>query len=592
MLNSFFKLLYFCSDEDKRSLLKLLALTLLVGILEIAGIASILPFLNLASNPDSFESTTIISNIFGYFDLTSYQSRLMFAGLLILTIFTLSNIMTAMSGWIIQKLGWQLSHTISTRIADTYLHMPFESYMQKEAADLIKSAIADVNNLVNHVLIAGCRFFTSVFVSVAIITFLAVLQPKIAGLAFVLLTGAFLLVFYLRRKSVSDLGKQQLVQNSLRFITFADLLNGNRTIKSSNAQGYFFTRFEKPSRLFSNIQPKLYLSGSLPRYVIETLVFGAIVLFIVFLAGSSHNGFNNAIPIITLFALAAYRLIPSINSAYVSAILVTTHHHVIDNIYNDFSRDIVNKPLQNRSVSFKDHIRLENVSYNYPSKSHFSVSNLHLEIEVGKCTAIVGTSGSGKTTVGCLLVGLLDPTSGSISIDGQLRTNEQKPEWIEKLGYVPQDVFIFNGTIEENIIFGLEKNEERLVMASKIAQSHGFITDTLSDQYKSIVGDNGTRLSGGQKQRIGLARAIYRQPDLLILDEATSALDTKTEKLILDALFNDLTDITIVIIAHRISTVKNCDKLILLDNGQLTCEGTFDELISESELFRELCSYV
>lgn len=591
MIRSIKKLLLLCSSYDIRRLKILFALTVLVGLLEIAGIASIIPFLQLASNPESVESNQFINNTFGFFNITEYKSKLIFVGWFVLLFFTLSNITNAFSGWIIQKLGWQLSHTIATRIADTYLHLPYDIFIQREVADIIKSANADVNNLVNNVLIEGCRFFTNILVSITIIILLAIINPIVAVTSFLLVASAFTITFISRKRYISTLGKQQLEHNSRRYITFTDLLHGNRTIQSSNSHQYFFRRFESPSKLFSDIQPKLFLSGALPRYVIETVMFGTIILLIVYLA-SNYSNFNNFIPMITLYALAGYRLLPSINKAYVSATLVVSHYHAIDNIYEDFEhrRSVTN--TSNKEINFNHKITFQNVHYRYPESNQFSLKGVTFNIEKGRNTAIVGTSGSGKTTLGNIIVGLLSPTSGELIVDEQLRDDENKTSWVNKIGYVPQEVFLFNGTVEENICFGQSLNKNNLVRASRIAQAHDFITNSLSDQYASIIGDSGIKLSGGQKQRIGLARAIYRNPDVLVLDEATSALDTKTEKLILDAIYSELTDTTLVIIAHRLSTVRNCDKLLLLDGGELVDEGNFEELLAKSELFKELCSYV
>ena len=388
-----------------------------------------------------------------------------------------------------------------------------------------------------------------------------------------------------------SLGREHLQTNTERYTSFSDLLNGIKTIQSSNAHQYFFQRFEKPSRMFSSTQPKIFISGSLPKYVIETLVFGAMIIFIILLTRNTQN-FNDYLPLISLYALAGYRLLPAINIAYISATQILSHHHVIDSIHKDFAKGEQIKKDTYQNLQFNKLIEFRKVRYFYPNASIPAVKDVSFSIEKGSNVAFVGTSGSGKSTLGAILVSLIGPKTGSITIDGILRTKEHHSKWKDQIGYVPQEVFLYNGSVTENVCFGLDVRQKDVEAACEIAQIHDHIVNKLPEGYDSLVGDAGISLSGGQKQRIGLARAIYRRPSLLLLDEATSALDTLTEKRIYDAIYEQLSDMTLVIIAHRVSTVKRCDKIIVLEDGCVISDGTYDELLRKSPLFRDLNSYI
>lgn len=591
MRTSITKLIALCSKADLKRLRNLLFLTLAVGILEIAGIASIIPFLQLASSPDAIHGNKLASSLFSFLDITDYRSQLVFSGWCVLIFITLSNLIAAFSSWIIQKIGWTLSHTISIRIVKRYLSMPYEFYLQREIAELIKSTIDDINNLVTNVMIAACRFLTNLAVILVIVILLAVVDPVIALATLLLFAGAFSSIFLLRKNYISNLGRSRLRANSERYTSFVDLLNGIKTIQASNAQKYFYSRFNGPSQEHSLILPKLFMSGALPKYVIETLVFSLMILLVIYLTRSSQS-FTDYLPVISLYAFAGYRLLPSINNAYVSATAILSHHHVIDSIYQDFMHGGTMEQGLGKSLPFLSNIEFENVTYHYANTTSSALNNISFSIKKGEKVAFVGTSGSGKSTLGAILVGLMNPTAGSVVIDKTKRSKSYASSWIDQIGYVPQEVFLYNATVTENVCFGLDVCQRDVVAACKIAQIHNHISEKLPDGYESLVGDKGIRLSGGQKQRIGLARALYRNPKLLLLDEATSALDTKTEKNIFNAIYKQYSDTTIVIIAHRVSTVKRCDKIVVLDEGELIAEGTFDELVTTSTLFRELSSYI
>tara|TARA_E500000081_G_C6044404_1_gene310733 strand:- start:22 stop:939 length:918 start_codon:yes stop_codon:yes gene_type:complete len=293
--------------------------------------------------------------------------------------------------------------------------------------------------------------------------------------------------------------------------------------------------------------------------------------------------FSEILPVLSLFVLAGYRLMPALQKIYASIATLTYVGPSLDKLYNDINnlKPIELSQYQN-TLSINKSINLKNIHFNYPNTSRTALKNINISIPAKSTVALVGATGSGKTTTVDIILGLLEAQRGSLEVDGQIITKQNLRAWQRSIGYVPQQIFLADDTITANIALGVDAkdiNQLAIEKASKIANLHEFVINELPKKYQTYVGERGVRLSGGQRQRIGIARALYHNPRVLILDEATSALDNQTEKAVMDAVNNIRKDITVILIAHRLNTVKNCDIIFKLDKGQLISKGTFDELI-------------
>ena len=595
----------FCSDQDIARLWALLAIVLLTGILEVAGIASILPFLQLAGNPDAAIENRWIKPLYNTLGFESSKAMLIAFGWLVIVFLTASNILYALASWHRQRIAWSIAHNVSLKLARSYAGLPYHFYLNRDSADIIKSVIDDVNNLVDGVVIAGCQFVSQLIIAGMILLLLIYINPVVAISALCVFAGIYLLIFFARKTYLTELGKERLLANSNRYITFVDLITGIKAIKSSNAQEYFINRFEKPSLKFSETQPKIHFSTMAPRYLVEAIGFGSVVGVVLFSAQSDVM-FVNMLPTLTLFALAGYRLMPAANTVYMSIAHMLSSHQAINSIYADIhtenqadsihpkkAKPAIAEPIAAQQIShFSQHITLQNLSFTYFDENSPVVDAINLTIPKRAKIAFVGPSGSGKTTLIDLLAGLLSPAAGQVLVDNTVITTDNADSWQRLIGYVPQDIFLYNDTIQNNITFGMEQKDiVRIKKVCKIAQISEYIEQELELGYDTTIGDHGVRLSGGQRQRLGLARALYRRPQVLILDEATSALDNLTENRVISAIYDEFPELTIISIAHRISTVKRCDKLYLIDHGKLIAEGTYTGLKSSSELFKELTCY-
>ena len=337
--------------------------------------------------------------------------------------------------------------------------------------------------------------------------------------------------------------------------------------------------------------------GDLPRFAVEAIAFGGMIIVVLYLMSQEGN-FANIVPIVVLYAFAGYRLLPALQSIYTDLTALRFVGPTVDGIYDDLKslKKVIHKD-ENISLSLKKSITLSNISYNYPNAKKTALKNISFEIPARETVAIVGATGSGKTTVVDIILGLIEAQEGILKIDDKTITRDNRASWQQSIGYVPQQIYLSDDTIAGNIAFGLNDpnkiNQKAVEKAAKIANLHEFIINELPHKYNTTVGERGIRLSGGQRQRIGIARALYHNPQVLILDEATSALDNLTEQAVMDAVYNlSNNNITIIMIAHRLSTVKNCDTIFLLEKGELKGQGSFEKLIETNASFRATASKI
>ena len=327
--------------------------------------------------------------------------------------------------------------------------------------------------------------------------------------------------------------------------------------------------------------------ASIPRNFLEMIAFGGVILLILYIMAQTGS-FNNALPIISLYVFAGYRLMPAMQKIYASFTVLAFVGPTLDKLTDDFRKlKPIEKNYDENILPFNTKITLKNIKYNYPNASRTALKDISLTIPAKSSVGLVGPTGSGKTTTVDIILGLLEPQEGKLEVDENIITKQNSRSWQRSVGYVPQHIYLSDDTIASNIAFGFNPkdiSQEAIEKASKIANLHEFVVHELPNQYQTIIGERGVRLSGGQRQRIGIARALYNKPKVLILDEATNALDSQTEDAVMDAINNLSKNITIILIAHRLKTVKNCDIIFKFEKGQLKAQGTYNDIISSKSL--------
>jgi ATP-binding cassette, subfamily B, bacterial PglK len=385
--------------------------------------------------------------------------------------------------------------------------------------------------------------------------------------------------------------------NKKRFTVAGEAFGGIKNIKLSGLEAVYLERFNLPSIQYSRSHAGHNTLGIIPGYVVEVVLFGAILTLtfglVMTSGGIQSTVMGEIMPLVGLYALSVIRLKPLMQAIYQGVAGLKFGGALVANLHKELNPDklvsIHKAPSETKRL--RQHIFLENITFHYPGANKSSLDNITLEIPRLSSLGLVGTTGAGKTTLVDVILGLLQPSQGGLFVDGERVTLANLRSWQRNLGYVPQDIFLSDATIAENIALGIPKSEidyEQVTRCARSAQLDNFIMQEFPDRYETVVGERGLRLSGGQRQRIGIARALYHNPDVLIFDEATSALDSVTERAVMDAIDMLAHQKTIILIAHRMSTVRHCDQIVLLDKGRIKAVGSFDELKNTDAHFREL----
>ena len=382
---------------------------------------------------------------------------------------------------------------------------------------------------------------------------------------------------------------KNVLKNSNSFRIINEAFGAIKEIKKGGLERVYINRFSDPAKTIVNNLAYSSVIQQFPRFFFEAIAFGGIMILILFQMKFTGS-FNNALPIISLYAFAGYRLMPALQGIYGSFSKFDFIIPSLDKIYNDLCHLRKNNlKIIKENLTFEKSVCLKNVNYKYPNSSRTVLKNINLSIPANSTIGLVGATGSGKTTTVDIILGLLEPRLGKLLVDERIISKDNSRAWQKFIGYVPQYIYLSDNTIASNIAFGIDNediNHQAVVKAAKIANLHEFVLKELPQKYQTRIGERGVRLSGGQRQRIGIARALYHDPKVLILDEATNALDNLTEQAVMDAVNNLSKNITIILIAHRLNTIKKCDKIYYFDKGELKNEGTFEELIKVNENFR------
>lgn len=585
-MQTFKKLLYFLTPQERKHTGLLLVMVLIMAVLDTIGVASILPLIAVLSNPSVIETNLILNKIFqtsSIFGVETNQQFLFFLGLLVFVVLITSLAFKAFTNYLQVRFIEMRLYSVGKRLIEGYLHQPYSWFLNRNSAELGKSILSEVSTVIAGGVGPFLELIARGLIVFLLIALLIIIDPKLAVIVGITLGLAYWIIYSLVRKYLNRVGGERLKNNELRFRSISEAFGAAKEVKVGGLEQIYVKRFSEPAERFAKINSSFAVISSLPRFFLEAIAFGGILIIILYLMTKTEN-FNNVLPIISLYVFAGYRLMPAIQQVYASITQLTFVGPSIDKLYDDVKNfEQINLNQDSGIISLNEKITLKNVFYNYPNTSKTTIKDINLNIPAKTTVGIVGATGSGKTTTVDIILGLLEVQKGALEVDGQIITKQNSRAWQRSVGYVPQHIFLSDDTIAANIAFGIEPNnidQANVERASKIANLHKFVTGELAEQYQTIVGERGIRLSGGQRQRIGIARALYHNPQVLILDEATSSLDNETEKAVMDAVNNLDKDITIILIAHRLNTVKNCDIIFKLDKGKLVNQGTFDEIIN------------
>jgi ATP-binding cassette, subfamily B, bacterial PglK len=572
----------------RHRLAQLGVLILFNTVLEVATVGMILPFIALLNEPALVETQGRIGAIYKMLGLSSATSFLALIGTLLLVLIVCKNIYLYWLTQLQARFGYFEAARVSEKLFSGYLAAPFQTHLNRNSAEMITTADYSVDAVFSQVLLYVIIFVTETSVILALILFMLFTEPKLTLVLGLVLGGsATLLSIYLRRELV-ELGKIGIQLRISRLQCLQQGLTSIKEVKVLGRENFFLETFRNLRRQHAGNQARASTVSQMPRQVLEVVVVGGLLLVIVLIL-LDGRATTDMVVVLGLFAMAAFRILPALNRMVNAYNTIKNSQAAVDQVWGDFfNQGLSMPPAGEKPIVFMRELELRNVSFTYEGSSIRVLEDISLSIRPGDSIGFVGPSGAGKSTLVDIVLGLLTPQHGQIKIDGFDITTDPG-RWRHLFGYVPQSISLIDDSLRNNVAFGIEPDrieEARVWRALKLARLDDFCR-TLPDGLGTMLGERGQRLSGGQRQRVGIARALYHDPEILVLDEATSALDSESERDITDAIDAMRGTKTVLIIAHRLSTVKRCDRLVLLNKGKIVDIGTFGELVSRREDFRE-----
>ena len=567
------KIWLYLSKRNRYQIVILLFMMIFSGVFELASIGAVVPFISILLSPETLLKYPVVNQAFNTIGLQGSQEIIIFLTAIFLGSITISALLRSMLLWLNLRISHSIGGNFENEIFWRVLHQPYEAHVQMNTSDVI-AGVQKGSSIITAITAALGLVHGSVLVTSILIAVVAVDTYITLGVFFVL-AFIYLATMYFSRIRLKRNGEVIARYANVQFKMMQESLGGIRDILLGGRQQQYSNYMKEVIFKIKNSSKSNLLIGQGPRLVIEPVSIFAIVAVASYTA--LLGDFTEKIPIFVAFTFAAQRLLPIAQNIYSGW---SSLNAALPQIIDVF--DFLDLPVREEEqfallspIKFKKSLRFENVSFRYQGTSEDVIQNVSIEILQGSCVGIVGRTGSGKSTVLDLLLGLLVPTTGIIKLDGKPMKGKLLQKWQRAVAYVPQDTFFPDTTIAENIAFGEERNEidlARLQDAVSRAQLKDFIAE-LPRGIDTVIGEDGRMLSGGQRQRIGVARALYKKSAILILDEATSALDTWTERAMIDEVAKD--DITLIIVSHRLSTLQTCDMVYVLEDGRMTSSGSY-----------------
>lgn len=593
MWNTFVRTIGLMAPEDRRRGARLLLLVVLMAMSETFGISLLLPFFLVLSKPQMIELQPIISRIYHGLGFTDHHSFLLAFGLLAFGIVVLAafvRIFTTFSMNYFAQIG---GHKLAEKLLETYLRQPYVFFLQRHSSELTKKITSDSQMLVFHILQPGMYVIAYSLVVLTMTGIMLALDPVVALIVGGVIGGLYVLIFRSSKKLLARIGRELDVAHQGRFSSIEVALGGIKDIKLMGRESVYIDQFRPASLRAARHQATSAAIAESPRYLIEAVAIGGALTLALMLI-TTGRGSALILPALSVYALAGYKLIPAAQRVFSGLSNLRVGDAVLNSIHEDFAQTVPVDSVAPTIVTAmqpKRAVVLDHVGFSYPNARKPALENISLTIAVGTSVGLIGGTGAGKTTLVDIILGLLSPSEGQIIIDGEPISQANLQSWQQALGYVPQSIFLADTSVSENIALGVAReaiDPAKVEQCARMAQIHDFISAEMPDGYDTRVGERGVRLSGGQRQRIGIARALYRDPSVLVLDEATSALDTLTEKAVMESVQALSHQKTIIMIAHRLSTVRPCDRIFMLDKGRLVEQGSYEELLKTSNKFKAM----
>lgn len=582
------------SRRRQKQFVLLFILMLLSAFAEILSLGSVLPFLGVLLAPEKIYAYPYFNKIMSYLGIANKDQLLFPVTVLFSVLVLIASAIRILLLWVSTRLAYASGADLSIEVYRKTLYQPYQVHIARNSSEVISGITSKVNGVAFGILLSLLTIISSVILLIAITSTMFVINAKVAFMASIGFGLSYLVITFLSRRSLKN-NSRRIAQEQTRVLkALQEGLGGIRDVLlDSNQQVYceIYRQADHPLRIATG--NNLFIAQG-PRYIMEALGILMIVLLAYNLA-NLPGGIASAMPILGALALGAQRLLPALQLVYGSwASIVGSHAALVDTL------EMLDQPLPEHYhdknaevITFEKSIKFENIFFQYNSNSPWVLNNLNFSITKGSRIGLIGTTGSGKSTTLDLLMGLLIPTSGKMIVDDHLITRKNIPYWQKHISHVPQNIYLADTSLAENIAFGVPYNLidwDRVKKAAQQAQISEFI-ESKPLGYKAFVGERGVQLSGGQRQRIGIARALYKNSDILVFDEATSALDNATEQSVMSAIEGLNNEYTIILIAHRLTTLRNCHFIIEMENGKIVAIGPYEEMIKRSNSALHISTY-
>jgi len=562
IVRSIFQKLNMLLDHRRKLILLILVFfAILLSLIETAGISVIMPFISVASNPE-----TLNTGYYKYFyDLFRYENATDFIvlfGIIIILFYVFRMFYNIAFNYILNKFSYGTYRYFATKLFKTYLGISYKVYIQKNPSVLSQMILVEANNLSTLVYYL-LQVFSESFIILLLYLFLLAVNWQMTIVLTAILILITIIVFLTLIRASKRQGDKRYAANERLSRTIWETFNNYKFIKLKGNEDEIFEIFNDSTSKMSRTTIITLTLGAVPKNILENLGFSLLIAAVCFILWR-YDSASMVIPVISMYALALYRMLPAINRILGYFNSIAYLQLSLHRIYDDLNLEIEEEGFEN--LSFNKSIRGENLWFSYLEGGDV-IKDISFEIKIGEKVAFIGESGSGKTTLIDIIIGIYKPLKGNLYIDEVLIGKNNIRSWRSKIGYIPQLVYLFDGTVAENIAFGSKQDKNKIIEAAKKARIWDFLET--KEGINTIVGEGGIQLSGGQRQRIGIARALYNDPEVLVLDEATSSLDDATESQIMDEIYDVSGNKTLIIVAHRLSTIVHCERHICLENGSI-----------------------
>jgi len=569
MISSLKKTWSLFTPSEKRRAVVMLVLIALMALAETGSVVTIMPFLAVLGRPEVVHENHWLELVYTTFGFESTRSFMVALGVFSAVAVIGSSAFKTVTLHLVNRFVHLTRHSISARLLSRYLHQPYEFFLMRNPSELSRNVLSEVDELLFKLMQPLSQLIAYGAVLLTVLLLIILYNPLIALAVMTTLALLYGAIYGLVRRRLAHIGHERQAANGERFKACGEVLGGIKDVKVTHATDIYQKKFNRASRTVSRHSATSETLAQSPLYLVEATGFTGLILISLYFM-LTRGDIAHVLPAIGLYGFAAYRMLPAAQIMYRGFARLRFSAPALDIIHRDLGLQDETPPEAGHVLAPKKEIRLQSVSYAYPSAPDKPIlNNLDLSIPAGTSLGIAGPSGAGKSTLMDILLGLLTPQSGSLLIDGQPVTKSIVSAWQRAIGYVPQHIYLADASVAENIAFGVPPGQidmQAVKKAAKAAQIHDFVATELKDGYETEIGDRGIRLSGGQRQRIGIARALYNDPPVLLMDEATSALDERTETIVNNAVQELIGQKTIIQIAHRNSTLKNCQKMIRLAN--------------------------